>query len=88
MYSQGGPLLESPMMTAMHGKSRVLSAISVELKCLQYLFAIINKISDSFPIWRWSSNHRVVQAEGSSPREDVYQIFVCNDFHFSFMLVI
>ena len=27
----GGALLESPMRTAMHGKSRVSSAISVEL---------------------------------------------------------
>ena len=27
----GGALLESPMWTSMHGKSRVLSAISVEL---------------------------------------------------------
>ena len=46
----GGTVLEFPMRTAMHGKFRVSSAISVELNCLQYLFAIINKISDSFPI--------------------------------------
>ena len=46
----GGALLESPVRTAMHGKYRVSSAIYVELNCLQYLFAMINKISDSFPI--------------------------------------
>ena len=46
----GGALLESPMKTGMHGKPRISSAISVELSCLQYLCAIINKISDSFPI--------------------------------------
>ena len=34
----------------MHGKSRVSSVISVELNCLQYLFAIMNTISDSFQI--------------------------------------
>ena len=32
----GSALLECPMRTAMHGKSRVLSAISVELKYLFY----------------------------------------------------
>ena len=30
--------LESPMRTAMYGKSRVSSVISVESNCLQYLF--------------------------------------------------
>ena len=30
-------LLESPVRTAMHGKSRISSVISVELNCLQYL---------------------------------------------------
>ena len=34
----GGALLESPMMTAMHGKFRVSSVLPVELNCLQYLF--------------------------------------------------
>ena len=29
-----GALLESPTRTAMHGKSRVSSAVSVELNCL------------------------------------------------------
>ena len=48
--STGGSLLESPMRTAMHGRSRVSFKISVELNCRQYLFAIINKISDTFPI--------------------------------------
>ena len=47
----GGTLLESSMRIAMHGKSRVSSAMSVELNCLQYLFyTIIKKISDSFRI--------------------------------------
>ena len=70
--TRGGALLESLIRTAMHGKSRVLSAV---------FFSKINKISDSFSLvvaqWvrRWSSNHRVVQAEGSSPRGDVYQFF-------------
>ena len=48
-----------------------------------YLFAIINKIfKDSFSVvavaqWvrRWNSDHRVVQAEGSSPVGDTYQTF-------------
>ena len=46
----GRALLKSPMRTAMHEKSLVSSVISVELNCLQYLFAIINKISDSFSV--------------------------------------
>ena len=42
---------------------------------LKYLFAIINKISIvavAQLVRRWSSGHRVVQAEGSSPGEDIY----------------
>ena len=35
---------------------------------------------------RWSSSHRVVQAEDSTLRGDVYQFFFSNDFYFSFML--
>ena len=35
---------------------------------------------------RWSSDHRVVQGEGSSKCGDVYQIILSNDFYFSFML--
>ena len=36
---------------------------------------------------RRSSDHRVVQAEGSSPGGDTYQaFFFSNDFYFSFML--
>ena len=44
---------------------------------LQYLFAIINKISKLFSQWvrRWSSGHRVVQAEDSSLGGDMYQFF-------------
>ena len=35
---------------------------------------------------RWSSDHRVVQAEGSSLGEDIYQTFFFgNDFYFSFV---
>ena len=90
--NMGGTLLESPMRTDMHRKSHILSAISVELNCLQYLFAIISKISDGFPsvavakwVRHWSSNHRVVQAEGSSPHGDVYQFFFSNDFYFTFI---
>ena len=30
---------------------------------------------------RWSSNHRAVQAEGSSPRGNVYQTFFSNEFY-------
>ena len=50
---------------------------------LQDLFAMINKISRNGFLtvtvaqWvrRWSSGHRVVQAEGSSPGGDTYHIF-------------
>ena len=45
-------------------------------------WTLINKISDSFStvvvaqwVRRWSSDHWVVQAEGSSPGGDTYQIF-------------
>ena len=65
----------------------------IDLNCLQYLFAIINKISGSSPsvvvaqwVRRWRGNHRMVQAEGSSPRGDVYQISFQQWFYFSFML--
>ena len=34
---------------------------------------------------RWSSGHRVVQAEGSRPGGDIYHIFFSNDFYFSFI---
>ena len=34
---------------------------------------------------RWSSGHRLVQAEGSSPGGDMYQFFFSNDFYFSFV---
>ena len=73
----GGVVLEFPMRTTRH----------------EYLFAIINKIlivysSEAVAQWvrPWGSNHRVVQAEGSRPRRDVYQMFFSNDFYFSFML--
>ena len=50
---------------------------------LQYLFAIINKISKcvfstvAVAQWVrcWSSGHRVMQAEGSSPGGDIDQFF-------------
>ena len=58
------------------------------MNCLQCQFAIINKISDSFlsvsvALWvkHCSSNHRVVQTDGSSLRGDVYQIFFRNEFY-------
>ena len=51
----GGALLESPVRTAMHGKSRVLSA-----------FVAVDQW-----VRRWSSNHTVVQGEGSCLRGDV-----------------
>ena len=35
---------------------------------------------------RWSSNHRVVQAEGSDDVKTITEIFSSNDFYFSFML--
>ena len=90
----GGALLESPMRTVMHGKSRVSSVISVELNLIvcTICFAIITKFQTIFSsvavaqwVRRWSSNDRVVQGEGSGPRGDVYQIFFSNDFYFSFM---
>ena len=33
----------------------------------------------------WSGDHRVVQAEGSSPDGDTYQTFFSNDFYFRFV---
>ena len=51
----GSALLESPMGTAMQGKSRVSSVISIELNRTELVcnicFTIINKISDSFRIY-------------------------------------
>ena len=47
----GGALLESPMRTAMHGKSRVSSAVSVELNCLQYLFYRNKPASSAGATW-------------------------------------
>ena len=34
---------------------------------------------------RWSSGHRVVQAEGSSPVGTLIKHFSSNDFYFSFV---
>ena len=63
----GGELLEFPMRTAMYQKSRVSSAISV---CDNKQ----NFITNFSAQWtrRWSSRHRVVQAEGSNPGGDIY----------------
>ena len=51
--NKGGALLKSPMRTATHEKSRISSAISVELNGIvcNICFTIINKISDSFRIF-------------------------------------
>ena len=67
----------------MHGKSRVSS---------EYLFAIINNFKIDFStvavaqwVRCWSSGHRMVQAESSSPGGNVHQFFFNNDFYFSFV---
>ena len=56
--------------------------ISIEFPTVLYLFAIINKISHSLStvavaqwVRHWSRDHKVVQAEGSSPGGDTYQTF-------------
>ena len=79
----GGALLEFPMRTAMHGKSRVSSAISV---CDDWQNFKIGFSSVAVVQWirRWISGHRVVQAEDWSPGGDIYQFF-SNDFYFSFV---
>ena len=58
----------------MHGKSRVLSAISV-CDNLQNFVTSFSTVAVIQWVRRWSSGHRVVQAEGSSLGGDIYQIF-------------
>ena len=36
-------------------------------------------------IRRWSGSHRVVHTESSNPSGDFSQIFLSNDFYFSFV---
>ena len=78
----GGVLLEFPMRTAIHGTSRVSSAISV---CDSKQNFKISFSTVAVAQWarRWSTGHRVVQAEGSSPGGGIY-LFFSNDFYFSF----
>ena len=66
--------------TAIHGKSRVSSAISVCDNQQNFKSGFFDS-----GVRRWSSDHRVVQAEGSRPGGDFYQIFFSNDFYFSFV---
>ena len=72
--NKGGALLEFLMRIAMHGISRVSSAISV---CdNQQNFEIdFSLVAVAQWVRRWSSGHRVVQAEVSSPGGGTYQIF-------------
>ena len=79
----GGALLEFPMRTAMHEKSRVSSAVSV-CDNQQNFKTGFSRVAVPQWVRRWSSGHRVVQAEGSSPAGDIYQFFFSNDFYFSF----
>ena len=78
----GGALLEFAMRTAMHGKSRFSSAISV---CDNYQNFKTGSSTVAVTKWvkRWSRGHRMVQAEGSSPSGDIYQFFIDNEFYFS-----
>ena len=70
----GGAVLEFPMRTVMHGKSRVLSAVSVCDNQQNFItgFSIV-----AVAQWarRRSSGHRMVEAEGSSRGGDLYQLF-------------
>ena len=65
--------LEFPMRTAMHGTSRVSSAISV-CDNQQNFITSFSTVAVAQWVRRWSSGHRVVQADGSSPGGDIYQI--------------
>ena len=70
------------MRTAIrHRKSRVSSAIFVQqnLKSGFPAVAVVQWVR------RWTSGHRVVQAEGSSQGGDIYEFFFSNDFYFSFV---
>ena len=91
----GGALLESPMRTAIHGKSRVSSsAISVELNCLQYLFYHDKQnLKQLSYLWRWPSGLGVgVVIIGLCKMKvrahvGMFTIsFFSNDFYFSFVL--
>ena len=70
----GGALLEFPMRTAVHGESRVPSAISV---CDNYQNFRIGFSTVAVAQWvrRWSGCHSVVQAESSSPGGDTNCFF-------------
>ena len=68
----------------MHRKSPVSSAISVcdneqNFKIYFSTLAVAQWVRD------WSSGHRVVQPEDSSPDGDIYQFFFSNDFYISFV---
>ena len=57
---------------------------------LQYLFAIsitkLRTVEVAQWVKRWSSSHRVVQAEGSVPGGYIYQMFFFNNnFYFNFV---
>ena len=65
-----GALLELPMKTVMHEKSRVSSGI-----CLQNFITSFSTVAAAQWAGRWSSGHRVVEAEGSSPCGDIYTNF-------------
>ena len=71
----GGANLEFPMRTAMHGKSRVSSAISVYHNEQNF-----NKSFTPVTVAQWvrrrRNSHRVVHAGGSTPDRDSYQIFL------------
>ena len=69
----------------MHGKSRLSSAISVCYNSQNFKIGF-STVAIAQWVRRWSSSHRVVQAEGSSPGGEIYQIyFFSNDFYFSFV---
>ena len=69
-----GEFLEFPMRAAMHWKGSCVPSV------IDHLFAILNKISGCFLNCCGSSNDRVVQAEGSSPLGDDYQLFSAMSF--------
>ena len=73
----GAALLEFPLRAAMHEKSHQQIINNFEVH--------FSTVAVAQWVRRWSSGHRVVQVEGSSPGGDVYEYFFSNDFYFSFV---
>ena len=81
--NMGVALLEFTMRTAMSGKSRFSSAISVCDNSQSFEIGF-STVAVAQWVSRWNSGHRVVQAEGST-RVEIHINFFSNDFYFSFV---